>query len=133
MRCWGMEWFWYVFPKWNPPFDSFSVIALKLTIRIQIFSTFKPYLTFSTITTFKIDLVGVFFKPCSNYFKKAPTIFQSQSIFHANGGTALNIFLLDDIQAKTKIRMFDVSGLQQIAMTFEARHYESFDKLGVLR
>jgi len=27
-------------------------------------------------------------------------------------GTALNIFLLDDIQAKTKIRMFDVSSLQ---------------------
>jgi post-segregation antitoxin (ccd killing protein) len=47
--------------------------------------------------------------------------------------TALNIFLLDDIQAKTKIRMFDVSSLQQITVNFETRHYKSFDKLGMLR
>ena len=110
---------------------------MKLTIEIQIFSTFKPYSTFSAITTFKIDLVGVFFKPCLYCFKKAPTIFKANQYFmpmtNPKVGTALNIFLLDDIQAKTKIRMFDVSSLQQITVNFETRHYKSFDKLGMLR
>jgi sRNA-binding regulator protein Hfq len=47
--------------------------------------------------------------------------------------TVLNIFFLNDIQAKTKIRMFDVYGLHQIIVNFEVRHHEYFDELGVLR
>jgi len=45
----------------------------------------------------------------------------------------LNIFFLNDIQVKTKIKMFDVSSLQQIIVNFEVRHHEYFDELGVLR
>jgi len=47
--------------------------------------------------------------------------------------TILDIFFLNDIQAKTKIRMFDVSGLQQIIVNFEVRHHEYFDELKALR
>jgi hypothetical protein len=44
----------------------------------------------------------------------------------------LVIFFLDDIQAKTKMRMFDVSGLRKITVNFEARHHESFYEHGAL-
>jgi hypothetical protein len=44
----------------------------------------------------------------------------------------LVIFFLDDIHAKTKMRMFDVSGLRQITVNFEARHHESFDEYKAL-
>jgi hypothetical protein len=37
----------------------------------------------------------------------------------------LGIFFLDDIQAKKKIRMFDIPGLQQLTMNSEARQYKS--------
>jgi hypothetical protein len=37
----------------------------------------------------------------------------------------LGIFFLDDIQAKKKIRMFDIPGLQQLTMNFEARQHKS--------
>jgi len=47
--------------------------------------------------------------------------------------TVLGIFFLNDIQAKTKMRMFDVSSLQQIIVNFEVRHHEYVDELKALR
>jgi hypothetical protein len=47
-----------------------------------------------------LDLVRAYFKPCSNFFKKVPTIFQNQSIFHQKAWIVLGIFFLDDVQDK---------------------------------